>query len=107
MEEKKNEKMKVVKNKEVNNPDADLQKKLVLLSEEYNKVVSQAQALAQKLNEVQIFNAFKRLEFLFKVLEYQDNFHTTFVDAVVDEIENTITLKEQVEKTEETKDEEA
>ena len=90
-------------NQEIGNPE-DLQKKLMMLSEQYNNVVNQARVMAQKLNEMQLQNAFKRLEFLFKVIEYQDVFSDEFIERCINEIEDTLTL---TPSKEEESDEEA
>ena len=99
-------KLKVAEKAQENNGIAyeELQKRLIMLSEEYNKVVNQARGLTQKINELQLYNAFKRLEFLFKVIEYQEEFSSEFVENVIAEIEDMLTIK-QVNNTEE--DEEA
>ena len=48
--------------------------------------------LYKKLQESSLENAFKRIEFLFKVLNFNSLFEPTFVKSCIEEIQNTMTL---------------
>ena len=63
-----------------------------------HQMSQQSQALYQKLQEANMTNAFKRLDYLFKVLENSDYFLPEFVASVAAEITAIITLPEQVEQ---------
>ena len=70
------------------------------------QISEQNRMLIQKLNEQNNFNIFKRLDYLFKVVEFSVNFKQEFVDKCTDEIEQMITLPEEPETKEETAKEE-
>lgn len=44
-----------------------------------------------------------RLDYLFKVIQYEDTFNVDFVEKCVREIEELLTLEENTKETEETK----
>ena len=50
-----------------------------------------------ELQNANMNNAFKRLEFLFKVVKYVDRFPTEFVNACTKEIVDMMTLKAEEE----------
>lgn len=52
----------------------------------------QVRQLSAKLQEVEAFNIFKRLDYLFKVVENSKSFNKDFVDKCSKEIEDLITL---------------
>lgn len=56
--------------------------------------------LRRALNEQDYTNAFKRLDYLFKVMEFAHMFSEDFVQKVADEIENTISLPADKEEKE-------
>lgn len=70
------------------------------------QISEQNRMLVQKLNEQNNFNLFKRLDYLFKVVEFSVNFKQEFVDRCTDEIEQIITIPEELEPKEETAKEE-
>lgn len=70
------------------------------------QISEQNRMLIQKLNEQNNFNIFKRLDYLFKVVEFSVNFKQEFVDKCTDEIEQMITIPEEPETKEETAKEE-
>lgn len=55
---------------------------------------NQSKQLYQKLQEQNNFNAFKRLDYLFKVMEFAIQFDSTFVEKCTKEIEQIMTLDE-------------
>lgn len=59
----------------------------------------QAKQLYYKLQEANMYNTFKRLDYLFKVVENAKVFSEEFVNNCVSEIENTITIPEDTEET--------
>lgn len=67
----------------------------------------QAQKMAQKIQELSDFSMFKRLDYLFKVVELRDKFPAEFVQACADEIVAVMTPPvEQPEEDNEGKKEE-
>lgn len=56
--------------------------------------------LRRALNEQDYTNAFKRLDYLFKVMEFAHMFSEDFVQKIADEIENTISLPADKEEKE-------
>lgn len=55
----------------------------------------QNRQLYQKLQETTTESMFKRLDFLFKVLEFNSSFDQAFTDKCVEEIQYMITIPEQ------------
>jgi hypothetical protein len=106
MEEKVN-KLKVVKNNLTAKPSAD-QKQEKLSYEQLENIAhqlsEQSRQLYTKLQEANLSNMFKRLDYLFKVLEYSGMFNPDFVDKCVNEVEETITLPEKKEEAADNKD---
>lgn len=99
MEEKKTPALKVVKGEEKQQQKLSYEQ----LNEVAHQLSDQSAKLYQKLMEANQFNLFKRLEFLFKVVELKDNFDVNFVAKCTTEIEQLITLPEEADK-EETKE---
>lgn len=83
MEEKKNEKKKL--------SYEELENVCHQLSE-------QSQTLYRKLQEANLNNMFKRLDYLFAVVENEPSFPDDFVKKCVDEIITTMTLPEETEE---------
>lgn len=52
--------------------------------------------LLYQLRNANMANMFKRLDYLFKVIENSDKFSTDFVIKCTDEIEDTMTIPEEV-----------
>jgi hypothetical protein len=81
-----------------------------LTYEQLNQVAiqlhNQLQEATKRINEMNLVNAFERLKYLFKVVEYKDNFNGAFVINVIKEIENMMTIPDQEEdkKESETKE---
>lgn len=77
--------------------------------EELNDIASQLsqqnQQLYAQLQRVNMTNAFRRLDYLFKVVENGAWFTQEFLDNCISEIEESLTIKE--EDTEDNKDSEA
>lgn len=69
---------------------------------------AQVQQLNAKLQEANLFNVFKRLEYCFKVLELSEmsmsRFSDSFIDSCVEDIENIMTVKPEEEGQEEIKE---
>lgn len=55
-----------------------------------------------RLQEAEAINAVKRLDYLFKVLKYQEHFPLTFIEKCTNEIVESLTIPE----SEQTKEEE-
>ena len=66
--------------------------------EELNDIASQLsqqnQQLYQQLQRANMNNMFKRLDYLFKVVENGHMFNSEFLDKCISEIEDTITVEE-------------
>ena len=54
--------------------------------------------LQNRLNDVMLGNFFTRLDFLFKVIQYADKFTDDFVKECIEEIQESMTIKEEKEK---------
>lgn len=65
-----------------------------------NQLSLQVKQLYTKLQEANMVNMFKRIEYLFKVLELKDSFKASFVKGCAAELVNVLTLKEDKETTE-------
>lgn len=59
-----------------------------------HQLSEQARTLYQQLQEANLANAFKRLDFLFKVLDKKEFFSTEFIDKCAAEIVSMITIPE-------------
>jgi hypothetical protein len=72
--------------------------------EELEKVAqqlsAQAQDLYEKLQQANLVNMFKRLDYLFKVVENEHAFSTDFVMNSIKEIEEIMTLPKEEPKEE-------
>lgn len=70
--------------------------------EELNNIASQLsqqnQQLYQQLQRANMTNMFKRLDYLFKVVENGAMFSPEFTDKCIKEIEDSMTLEEEVEE---------
>ena len=71
---------------------------------ENNQIKQQAEAMYRQIQQMNMQNIFKRLEFLFKVIENRAAFPEEFKNKCVFEIVNLITIPEE-QKQEETKNE--
>ena len=80
---------------EMPTPEVKQEKKL-----SYEELENVANNLYVRLQQADMANMFKRLDYLFKVVENVDNFPQEFTKRCVDEIVNIMTIS-----TEETKEE--
>lgn len=70
-----------------------------------NQLSEQTRKLYSKLQKSNMENVFKRLDYLFKVVENKDVFSKEFLDNCIKEIEEIITIPEEKDnkETEESK----
>lgn len=66
-----------------------------------HQLSDQAKQLYAKLQEANMANVFKRLDYLFKVVENGHMFKQDFLDKCVKEIEDIMTVPEEPENSEE------
>lgn len=71
----------------------------------YEKLEEVARQLAEQLKNANMKlqylyqeNSIKRLEFLFKVVKYANEFNSEFVTKCIEEIEEALTVKEEQEE---------
>lgn len=65
-----------------------------------HQLSEQAKQLYMKLQAANMSNIFKRLDYLFKVLENGHMFRQDFVDKCISEIEELMSVPEEVEEAE-------
>lgn len=65
-----------------------------------HQLSEQNRQLFTKLQELNMANVFKRLDYLFKVVENWSSFKNAFFEKCVAEIEDLMTVPEQEEKSE-------
>lgn len=71
------------------------------LNEACNQLFQQNQQLRKKLDEVSAFNAFKRLDYLLKVIELSDIIgDAEFTDNCIKELKEAMTIQSDVEANE-------
>lgn len=63
-----------------------------------NELLMQNQQMYNELQKANMANVFKRLDYLFKVVEFNTSFNTEFVNTCVAEIEEMMTIKETDKK---------
>lgn len=68
-----------------------------------HQLSEQNKQLYMKLQSVNMTNLFKRLDYLFKVVENSEKFSREFVDKCIKEIETSMTIPEEESKEEESK----
>lgn len=73
------------------------------LNDACNQLYQQNQALARRNRELEQFAVSKRLDCLFKVLEYSGKFNSDFVVSCTSEIEEAMTIPQETEKNKEEK----
>lgn len=56
---------------------------------------SQVQQLTARLQEANMFNVFKRLDYCFKVIENASAFNPDFINVIVTEVEAAMKIKEE------------
>ena len=69
-----------------------------------HQLSEQAKQLYMKLQAANISNMFKRLDYLFKVVENGHMFKQDFLEKCIAEIEELMTVPEETDKEEETPD---
>jgi len=65
-----------------------------------HQLSEQNKQMYMQLQQMNTTNLFKRLDYLFKVLEYSAFFSKEFIENCTQEIENMITIPKEDEKTE-------
>lgn len=65
------------------------------LNDACNQLFQQNQYLTKQVRELSAYNAFKRLDYLFKVVENSKVFGAEFTKQCMEEIKETITIKEE------------
>ena len=73
----------------------ELEAAMYNLTEKLNKAYKDNQSLVNQLNGIN--NTFTRLNYLFKVLENSQHFNSDFIIKCADEIENAITVPEEID----------
>lgn len=63
------------------------------------QLYQQNQNLMKQLQKAETTNMFKRIDYLFKVLEFKDAFRPDFVVSCVEELEEAIAVPEENEET--------
>lgn len=63
-----------------------------------HQMSEQSRVLYMKLQEANMTNTFKRLDYLFKVVENSHAFNNGFVDKCISEIETIMTIPEETEQ---------
>ena len=63
-----------------------------------HQLSEQNRQLFMKLQAANMGNMFKRLDYLFKVVEYGSKFNPTFLNKCIKEIEELMTVPEETEK---------
>lgn len=54
--------------------------------------------LYEKLQEANMYNLFKRLDYLFKVIKYKESFNEGFVSKCISEVEDIMSIPEKTEE---------
>lgn len=62
-----------------------------------HQLSEQAKQLYRKLQEANMINMFKRLDYLFKVVENKNSFNEEFVQSCVAEIQDILTISDEPE----------
>lgn len=70
------------------------------LSAQFDSVVRENQQLKTLVQKLQLDNMFTELNFRFKVLDHAELFNDEFVDRILGEIEDIMTIKEEEAKDE-------
>lgn len=71
------------------------------MSVQFDSVVRENQQLKGLVQKLQLDNMFTELNFRFKVLDHAELFNDEFVDRILGEIEDIMTIKEEEVKDEE------
>lgn len=67
-----------------------------------HQLSEQNRELRMKLQQMDMMNIFKRLDYLFKIVENQEKFNKEFIDKSKEEIVALMTIPEEGDKEEET-----
>ena len=97
MEENKEAKVEMGSTQETTRPEKLSYEQLENIAHQLSE---QAKQLYAKLQEANMVNMFKRLDYLFKVVENAYAFNEEFVDKCVTEIKDLMTVPETEEETE-------
>lgn len=94
---------KIVEMKQENKETKAKDNKQPLSYEQLNNICSQLyqenQKLVQQLNQLNMANMFKRLDYLFKVVEFADTIKDVdFINSCIAEIKDSMTIKEESEE---------
>lgn len=83
----------------VKNENANKAKKEKMSYEELENIAhqlsEQSRVLMQKLQEANMGNMFKRLDYLFKIIEFEHRFDDNFTNKCVKEIQDMISIPEE------------
>ena len=94
--------MEIVKNEN----DKSVKKEKMSYEELENiahQLSEQSRVLMQKLQEANMGNMFKRLDYLFKIIEFEHMFDGNFIDKCIKEVQDMISIPEEEEPNEEVK----
>ena len=86
--------MEVVKNEN----DKSVKKEKMSYEELENiahQLSEQSRVLMQKLQEANMSNMFKRLDYLFKIIEFEHMFDGNFIDKCIKEVQDMISIPEE------------
>ena len=104
MGEAKEKKAKVVEMQPTTENVAKRERTYEEVVAENNQIKQQAEAMYRQMQQMNMTNIFKRLEFLFKIVENRTAFPEEFKNKCIMEIVNLITIPEE-QKQEEVKNE--
>lgn len=104
MGETKEKKAKVVEMKPTTEDVVKREKTYEEVVAENNQIKQQAEAMYRQMQQMNMQNIFKRLEFLFKVIENRSAFPEEFKNKCILEVVNLLTIPEEQK---EVKDEQA
>lgn len=99
-------KAKVVEMKSTSEVMPKREKTYEELVTENNQIKQQAEAMYRQMQQMNMQNIFKRLDYLFEVVKERTAFPKDFVDRSTNEIVSLLTIPEE-QKKEETKNDEA
>ena len=100
-EESKNQKTKKLSYEELNQAASEMSMQLQRLSQQMGL---ERQKHQRELESCTMFNMFKRLEFLFKVVENAPMFPADFVEGVTKEVVDLLSISKEQENKEEKPD---
>lgn len=88
---------------DVENTSSEKQQKLTYeqLNDACNQLWQQNQQLIKKCRELEQFSMFRRLDYLFKVLEHSSVFDSNFLVSCAEEIKEAMTIPENTEEPKE------